>query len=78
MKINESLKLIRTTHRLNQKELANKLAISRSHLSEIESGKANPSIDLLEKYSNYFNVPISTIFLIAEKDLMYIPAKTAA
>ncbi|MFP4134117.1 MAG: helix-turn-helix domain-containing protein, partial [Halothece sp.] len=49
-----------------QKELADLLEISRSHLSEIESGKKKPSYDLLERYAKIFNVPISNLLFFSE------------
>jgi len=64
--LNTSLKLIRQFHRLKQKELALKLDISTSHLSEIEGGQKTPSLDLLEKYSRVFNLPTSSIMMFAE------------
>ncbi len=66
MKINTALKTLRIFHELKQKELSKYLKIAPSYISEIEAGKATPSIDTLEKYSNYFEIPISNIFLIAE------------
>ena len=50
--INEALRLIRVFHDLSQKKLAESLRVSNSHLSEIESGKKTPSIELIEKYAN--------------------------
>ena len=64
--LNTSLRLIRQFHRLKQKELAAKLEISPSHLSEIEGGTKNPSIDLLEKYSQVFHLPTSSIMMFVE------------
>ena len=64
--INRALKLLRTYHQLTQVELAGRLEISNSYLSEIEKGVKSPSIDLLNKYSNIFNIPVSTILLFSE------------
>lgn len=64
--INRALKLLRTYHQLTQVELAGRLEISNSYLSEIEKGVKSPSIDLLNKYSNIFNMPVSTILLFSE------------
>jgi transcriptional regulator with XRE-family HTH domain len=64
--INRALKLLRTYHQLTQVELASRLEISNSYLSEIEKGVKSPSIDLLNKYSNIFNMPVSTILLFSE------------
>lgn len=64
--LHDALRLIRIYHDLNQKELAEKLDISRSHISEIESGKKSPTMSLLEKYSTTFNMPTSSILFFAE------------
>lgn len=62
----EALRLIRTFHQVSQIDLATELAISRSYLSEIESGKKTPSIDLLQRYSTIFKIPLSTIMFFSE------------
>lgn len=64
--IHEALSLIRVFHKMKQKELAEKLEISRSYMSGIESGKKKPTYDLLQRYSNIFDVPISSLFLLSE------------
>ena len=64
--INRALNTIRVFHEINQKELAEKLKISRSYISEIESGKKKPSLDLIQQYSKVFDVPVSNIFLLSE------------
>ncbi len=61
-----ALKLLRTSHDFTQKELAQKLKISTSHLCEIESAKKTPSLALLEHYGQVFNVPVSSILFLAE------------
>lgn len=63
-----ALKLIRQYHRLSQVELAERLHLSNSFISELEkkNGK-RPSVDVLEKYSNYFKIPMSSLMLFAER-----------
>lgn len=51
---------------MQQGELAGRLGISRSHLSEIEAGKKAISIDLLERFANAFDVPASTFLSFSE------------
>ena len=43
-----------------------RLGISNSYLSEIESGKKSPSLELLDKYSDIFNIPVSSLILFSE------------
>ena len=64
--LHRALKLLRTSHDFKQKELAKKLEISASHLSEIESGQKAPSLVLLERYGEVFEVPVSSILFLAE------------
>jgi len=64
--LGRALKLVRSYHDLSQIELAQKLDISRSYLSEIEAGRKTPSMDLLRQYSHQFAVPLSTLLLVSE------------
>jgi len=64
--LNDALRLIRKYHDLTQTQLCNELGISNSYLSEIEAGKKTPSLDLLSKYSNRFNLPISSLLFFSE------------
>lgn len=64
--LSEALRLLRAYHDINQSALALQLEISRSYLSEIESGKKQPSLDLIKKYADYFSIPTSTILLFSE------------
>ena len=59
--------MVRVFHRLKQTELADKLQLSNSYLSEIESGVKSPSVELLGKYSEIFRIPVSTLLLFAER-----------
>lgn len=65
--ISRALKLVRSFHRLKQNDLAERLDISNSYLSEIESGVKSPSIELLGRYSEIFGIPISTLLLFSER-----------
>lgn len=64
--LNQALRLIRTYHDYSQTELCSELGISNSYLSEIESGKKKPSLDTLKKYSEMFDIPLSSILFFAE------------
>ncbi len=65
--LSRALRLIRVFHDLKQVELAEKFGISKSYLSEIESGRKIPTLDLIEKYSSEFNIPPSSILFFAER-----------
>jgi len=64
--LHSALRTIREIHRFQQAEMAEKLHISRSHLSEIEGGKKAISVDLLSRYADAFDVPASTLLSFAE------------
>lgn len=64
--IHQALKKIREFHNIKQSELSIQLGISNSYLSEIESGKKSPSLELLDKYSEIFNIPVSSLILFSE------------
>ncbi len=65
--IGDALRLIRVFHDLRQKELAEKLGIASSHLSEIEHGKKQPTLQLLETYAAEFKMPVSSIMFFSEQ-----------
>lgn len=64
--IGEALRLIRSFHDLNQTEMAERINISKSYLSEIEGGKKEPSLDILQRYAEAFKIPASAILLFSE------------
>lgn len=64
--LNQALRLIRTYHDLSQTELCSELGLSNSYLSEIESGKKSPSLEILKKYSEQFDIPLSSILFFSE------------
>lgn len=64
--IHQALKNIRQFHNIKQSELSVKLGISNSYLSEIESGKKSPSLELLSKYSEIFDIPVSSLLFFSE------------
>ena len=62
----ETLKLLRIFFGYKSVEMAKKLNISQSFLSEVENGKKNPTLELLKQYSKVFNIKVSTIVLLSE------------
>lgn len=65
--MHRALRLLRTYHHLKQIDLAERLGISGSYLSEIEAGDKAPGLDMLEKYAEIFKMPVSSILLFSEK-----------
>jgi transcriptional regulator with XRE-family HTH domain len=66
MKIGEVKKKLRLLYSVSAKDLAHDIGISPSYLSEIENSKKTPSLELLNKYSQVFEIKVSTIMLMAE------------
>ena len=64
--LNDALKQIRMFHEMKQVELAQKLDISKSYLSEIESGRKSVTLDLLQKYAEVYSVPASSLLVFSE------------
>lgn len=62
-----ALRLIRVYHDLSQAQLAEKIGISKSYISELERGHKKASIDILEKYASFFRIPLSSLLLFAEE-----------
>ena len=65
--INDALRLARVFHNLKQKELAEALDLSPSYLNEIESGKKQVTMEILQKYSAHFKIPVSSLLYFAEQ-----------
>ncbi len=64
----KGLRMIRKEKNLNQLKVALDLNISREALSHYENGKREPSLSMLNKMSQYFNVSID--FLINGKEFI--------
>jgi transcriptional regulator with XRE-family HTH domain len=64
--LNEALRLLRVFYDMPRSELLDKLQISNSYLSEIESGKKTVTIELLQKYSEVFQLPPSALLFFSE------------
>lgn len=73
----QALKLLRRYQGLNQMTLAKKLGVSRSYVSELESGNRTPSFDLLSRYAEVFNIPVSSLVFFAEalQDTARLPSR---
>ena len=65
--IHEALRLLRVFHDYKSGELAAKLGISQSYLSEVENQKKKPTLDLLERYGEVFNIKVSTLMFFSEE-----------
>jgi transcriptional regulator with XRE-family HTH domain len=62
----KGLRLIRIFHGLKLNELAKKLDISPSYLSEIERGIKKPTLEVIQKYAEIFDTKPSSIMFFCE------------
>jgi transcriptional regulator with XRE-family HTH domain len=65
--IGNALKIIRVFKNIKAFDLAVKLGISPSYLSEIETGKKLPPLELIHKYADIFKVKPSSILFFSEE-----------
>lgn len=62
MSIGKKIKELRLSKKLTLRELGDQLNVNYSHLSKVESGKRNPSLELIEIIAKFFDVPMSCFF----------------
>jgi transcriptional regulator with XRE-family HTH domain len=65
--INEALRLLRLYCRFSQSEMAERLSVAQSLVSDVEGARKSVSMDLLEKYSEAVRIPMSKLLFFAEE-----------
>lgn len=66
-KIGQTIIDIRKEKEISQENLALEAGIGRHYMSDIENGKRNISIDIIERICTHFKMPISEFFARVEK-----------
>lgn len=61
------LKLLRIANNMSVKELAEKMGVSSTYITEVEASNRNPSLNTLTKYSEALGVSKSTILYFDEE-----------
>ncbi|MCE5222058.1 MAG: helix-turn-helix domain-containing protein [Clostridium sp.] len=61
MSIGDNIKKIRKNNKLTQKEFANKIEVSEVSIRKYESGQRNPSLEVLTKIAQRFDVNLSEL-----------------
>ena len=56
MTLHEKIKNLRIKKGLSQAELANEIGLSSGHITRLETGKFNPSTEVLKKLSQIFDI----------------------
>ena len=62
------VKSLREERGLTQKELGERVGVSRQAINAIETGKFDPSIWLAHDLAQFFGVTIEALFLFREED----------
>ncbi len=66
-KLGKVIVQLRKKEGISQETLALNAGIDRKYMSDIENGKRNISIDIIERLSKFFNISISSLFLMVEE-----------
>ncbi|WP_010678090.1 helix-turn-helix domain-containing protein [Bacillus timonensis] len=72
--IGDQIKTLRLQHGQTLKELGEEIEFNYSNLSKIERGIRKPTVEFLERLTNYYKVDISYFFDVDNKD----PSKMVA
>ncbi|MEK6676513.1 MAG: helix-turn-helix transcriptional regulator [Planctomycetota bacterium] len=73
IKLGQTIKYVRETKGLTQRAAAEVLGISDVHLCNLEHDKARPSVDLLEIFSNKWNVDLYVLSWCLFGDVDQLP-----
>lgn len=65
--INDALRLLRLYCGFSQTEMARRLLITQSLISDVEGGRKNVTMDLLEAYSKATGLRMSDLLFFAEE-----------
>lgn len=69
VKLGKAIQKIRRAHGMSQERLALEASIDRRYMSDIENGKRNLSIDVIERIARAFYMSCSELFNYAEKPI---------
>ena len=64
--IGDVLKRMRAIYGYKANEMSSALGISAGYLSEIENNKKQPSLELLKKYADIYEIRVSSLILLSE------------
>ena len=71
MKYGRAIRLVRSTRKMSQKDLARRASLDPSYVSLIEKDLRTPSVEVLERISDALRVPFHLLTLLSSerKDL---------
>ncbi|RFS94874.1 helix-turn-helix domain-containing protein [Serratia marcescens] len=64
--LHKALRIIRQYHGESIAGLSKTLNIPKEKISQLESGALLPPVDILERYSSHFDIPISSLIFFSE------------
>ena len=70
--LSDKLKLLRKRHNLSQKEVANRLGISRQSVNRFENDGMTPSIDNLIQFAIMYNVTVDYLLGVGKESYLYL------
>ena len=62
MDLSKKLKMLRESHNITQDELASKLKLSRSAITNYESGIRTPDVTILNELCKLYNITLDSLF----------------
>lgn len=65
--IKTRIKVLRAMYDMTQKDLADKLKVSRQTINAVEAGKYSPSLELAFKIANLFDTKVEDVFQYEEE-----------
>lgn len=65
--MNDALRLLRLYSRYSQAEMAKRLGVAQSLVSDVENGRKNVTMDLLAAYSQATGIRMSQLLFFAEE-----------
>jgi len=60
-RLGQNLKRIRTKKGISQGDIARTLKVNKSHISNIENGKSNPTLKTIAKLAKAVSVPVEDL-----------------
>lgn len=64
--LSDALRLVRAFHNLNKTQVAQRVGLSKSYITELERGDKKVTLEVLQKYADAFNMPVSSLMFFAE------------
>ena len=56
------IRFLRKQRKLSQEDLALNAGVNKNYLCDLENGRRNPSLEVLERIANAFNITLEELF----------------